>query len=214
MARPAVPRLQLITDVVLQQRYDHAALAAMARAAGAPAVQLRHKGPNPALHVRAVADALAGGATPLSVNDHVALAAAEGASAHVGQEDAAPLEARRLIGPDALLGATVHNHAELEALIALGQPDVIDYIGVGPVYGTTSKRWSGAQLPPLGLDGLAALCNFSPWPVIAIGSVTQSRLDDVLAAGAYGVAVLSDWVLADAPERAARAWTEALARRA
>jgi len=209
-----VPRLQLITDVVLQQRYDHAALARFARTAGAPALQLRHKGHGREGHAQAVAAALAGSATTLIINDDAALATMLGASAHVGQGDTPPLEARRLLGPDALLGATVHDRAELEALIALGQPDTIDYIGVGPVYGTTSKRWSGDQLPPLGLDGLAALCNFSPWPVIAIGSITQSRLDDVLAAGAYGVAVLSDWVLADAPEHAARAWTEALARRA
>lgn len=208
--RPPVPRLQLITDTALQQRYSHLELVAFAQQAGAPAVQFRQKQWQ-ATHteqLRATAALLRGSSTQLIVNDHVADAAAVGAGAHVGQGDLPPAEARALLGPSALLGATVHNAAELEALIA-AQAD-IDYIGVGPVFGTQSKRWASGQLPPLGVAGLALLCNLSPWPVIAIGSIARQHLSEVLQAGAFGVAVLSAFVRADNPEREARELVESI----
>jgi thiamine-phosphate pyrophosphorylase len=103
-----------------------------------------------------------------------------------------------------LVGATVHNQEELEAL--KGQR--IDYIGVGPVFGTSSKD---TGLPPLGLDGLARLCQLSDWPVIAIGSIGLEDVGRLKAAGAHGVAVISAFCLAEKPIAVAKAFLEKLA---
>jgi thiamine-phosphate pyrophosphorylase len=92
------------------------------------------------------------------------------------------------------IGVTVHNQAEYEAVAHLP----IDYIGVGPVFGTTSKD---TGLPPLGLSGLKYFCELSRFPVIAIGSINTINIRSVMDTGAYGVAVLSDFVLAESPEQ-------------
>jgi shikimate 5-dehydrogenase len=103
----------------------------------------------------------------------------------------------------ALIGATVGSLDRLAALA--GAP--IDYIGVGAVFGTASK---GRPVGVLGLDGLAAICAASPWPVVAIGGVTAGSVREVLAAGAWGVAVLGGVVLADDPAAATAAYARAV----
>lgn len=133
----------------------------------------------------------------LIVNDRADLAAhADAQGVHLGQGDGAPQAAAGLLGPHAIVGATVHSRAELDALA--GAP--IHYIGVGPVFGTQSKA---VGLPDLGLDGLAALCAASPWPVIAIGGIALADVAAVLAAGAHGVAILSAFCCADFPSAVA-----------
>jgi thiamine-phosphate pyrophosphorylase len=84
----------------------------------------------------------------------------------------------------------------------------IDYLGVGPVYGTQSKA---NPAPILGIDQLAAITGGCPVPVIAIGNITADRVTEVLDAGAHGIAVLSAITCADDPEAAAWEFAQAIA---
>lgn len=197
-----LPRLHILTDTRLQQRHSHLALAQMAFAAGAVAVQYRHKdfrADRDLAELQAIADLARAMGRLLLINDDARLACQVGAGGvHLGREDGSVAEARALLGPDAVIGATVHNAAELAALRGQGA----DYYGIGPVYGTTSKD---TGLPPLGLDGLAALVRLADRPVIGIGSIDLARAAQVMAAGAHGIAVISAYCMADDPTAAARA---------
>jgi thiamine-phosphate pyrophosphorylase len=201
-------KLHLLTDTHLQHRYTHLELALMAAQAGADAVQYREKVLSPAQQtdeVRAIIAQLpAGSTTRIIVNDHVQVALeAQAHGVHVGLEDMPAHKALQLLPAGSIVGATVHNVQELEALADLP----ISYIGVGPVFGTTSKD---TGLPPLGLAGLQQLCNLSPFPVIAIGSITAARVPQVMDVGAYGVAILSEFCLAPHPADAATALLRAM----
>lgn len=123
------------------------------------------------------------GATCL-VNDrlHVALAAGA-AGGHVGAEDLPVAAARRVLGVDAVLGATAREPVAAVAAVAAGA----SYLGVGPCHATTTK----SGLPdPIGPAGLRAVAGAVDVPVIAIGGVTAASVPALRAAGAYGVAVV------------------------
>ena len=194
-----IGRLHVLTDFFFQQRFSHAELARLAISGGADAIQfrqktgaLRHK----LYEARRVADVCAEADVPLLIDDHLDVSLAVGADGvHLGQEDFPVQEARRLLGPDALVGATATTVAQ--ALQA--QEDGANYIGFGPVFSTRSKANPASTK---GLDGLAAVCRAVTLPVIAIAGITPSRVPSVLEAGAHGVAVLSAIVLADQPDRA------------
>jgi thiamine-phosphate pyrophosphorylase len=202
-----IPRLHVITDTTTQRRYSHLQLAELAWAAGPCAVQYRQKAFSNVVdlpELKALAAIAHAGGQCLIINDRVDLAFDLGATGvHLGQGDGDPRAAVQLLGPQALIGATVHTRAELDALAGAA----IHYIGVGPVYGTSSKA---TGLPDLGLDGLAAICAASPWPVIAIGGIGLTHVAEVLAAGAHGVAVISAFCLASDPQGIAREFLEKL----
>jgi thiamine-phosphate pyrophosphorylase len=200
--RVTVPRLHVLTDVVLQRRWGHAALARAAFAGGADLVQVRQKAGSDAEVAVALREVAAlPGRGVVVVDDRVGLAGLVD-GVHVGPDDVDPWTARAAC-PGALIGATVGSLDRLAALA--GAP--IDYIGVGAVFGTASK---GRPVGVIGLDGLAAICAASPWPVIAIGGVRPGSVREVLAAGAWGVAVLGGVVLADDPAAATAAYAEAV----
>jgi thiamine-phosphate pyrophosphorylase len=205
-----IPRLHIITDTTVQQRYSHLALAEMAWAAGKCVVQYRNKQFSADQHLaeaQAIADLARETGNWLIVNDNVTLARGLNVQGiHLGQGDCDPRDAAELLGPGVCIGATVHSHTELDAL--RGAP--IHYIGVGPVYGTQSKA---TGLPNLGLDGLAAICAASPWPVIAIGSIGLAQVDEVMAAGAHGIAVISAFCLSPNPQNVAAAFLAKLEAR-
>lgn len=193
--------LHIITNTVLQSRFSHFELARMAFAGGADVVQYRNK--NYQVD-RDLAELLAIAALPraphqqLIINDDPALAAqVDAQGVHVGLDDPEVDLARALLPPQAVVGATVHFPHEWEAV----RGKKIDYIGVGPVYGTQSKD---VGLPPLGLKGLAEICKMATVPVIGIGSIRRANTLEVLQAGAAGVAVLSEFCLAEDPEQTAR----------
>ena len=145
--------------------------------------------------------------TTMLIDDRVDVAAAVGATAaHLGRDDLPPYVARRILGPDAIIGGTA-NSVE-EAVKVAKQP--VDYLGVGPVFGTTSKGNRAA--PMLGLQRFAEICNAVDKPVIGIGSITADRVGDVLAAGAYGVAVLSAVVCQDDPQASCREFATEIER--
>lgn len=202
-------RLHLLTDARIQQRRSHLQLAEEAFAFDSPEVVLQYREKEWVRErhyeeLKLICEKARRHALPVIINDYVELAADMQAGAHVGKDDRAPAKSRLLIGQDALLGLTVHDEAELEAANGL---DCIDYVGIGPVFGTTSKAM---QLPSLGLDGLKRLCALSRHRVIAIGSIDAANLSSVLDQGAYGAAVLGAWVNADKPANAIESLLKAL----
>jgi thiamine-phosphate pyrophosphorylase len=182
-------------------------MAAAAARGGATLVQLRDKRPVGARAAidagRAVLAALQPFGVPLVVNDRVDVALAAGAAGvHLGQDDMAPEDARRLLGRDALVGATVHHGSEAAAL----DPGLVDYAGIGPVFATGSKA---SEDPPIGPAGLARLVGevrrrASGLPCCGIAGVDHTNAAEVIAAGADGVAVIFDIFMADDVEAAAR----------
>lgn len=206
--KPPIGRLHVITDATLQDRFSHVDLARRVAAAGADAVQFREKRawPTRALVETATAmrRALEGTTACLVVDDRVDVALAAGVSAvHLGRHDLDVATARRVLGTDALIGGTANS---LEEALGVAVTDV-DYLGIGPVFGTRSKA---NPAPPLGLDGFRAIVEAVPKPVIAIGSVTADRVTALLEAGAHGVAVISAVVCQSDPAAATHEFREAI----
>lgn len=122
---------------------------------------------------------------PLIINDHADVAAAVGADGlHVGQDDLSSADARRIIGPDMILGLSAGNVDEVRGVA----PALVDYLGIGPVWATATKKDAGAAV---GLEGLASLSAASPLPVVAIGGIGASNAADVMRTGVDGIAVVS-----------------------
>lgn len=131
------------------------------------------------------------------VNDRVDLALLGGAhGVHLGADDLPVLEARRLLGPDALIGATCRTLEELQ--LAHGQG--ADHAGLGPIFQTSTKA---VAHPPLGLEELAKIAKVSPIPVIGIAGIRLETIGAVARAGAHCAAVAGD--LLTAPDISARA---------
>lgn len=210
LAPAILGRLHVITDEVLQTRYSHAEIAALVARGGADTVQYREKRPRLTRELiadaAAVVKACAANGASCIVDDRTDVAAAVGAHGiHLGRDDLPPPVARRLLGPDALIGGTANSIAEARKVWQLP----IDYLGVGPVYGTQSKA---NPAPVLGIEQLRTIVAECPVPVIAIGSITAERVPEVLDTGAYGVAVISAITCASDPEVAAREFAEVIAR--
>lgn len=121
---------------------------------------------------------------PLIINDDVELAIESGADGvHIGQDDADAAQTRRRIGPDKLLGVSAHTVEE--ALRA--ERDGADYLGVGAVFPTGTKKDAGA----LSRETLRAICDAVSIPVVAIGGVNLGNLASLSGSGVDGVAVVS-----------------------
>ena len=151
---------------------------------------------------RALLRALSPYHVPLIVDDHIDVAMAIGAQGvHVGQKDLQPDVARRLMGPEALIGYSVSDAAQLEAARALVDSGDVDYFGTGPIASTATKPDAAA---PLGIKGFAKLAADSPAPMIAIGSVKAENAAALAHAGAAGVAVVSAICGQKDPEAEAR----------
>lgn len=203
-----VPRLHVITDETVQDRYGHVALARFALTGGADAVQFREKRPwttRQLLDVGRAVAAVCREANAVAVIDDradVALGAQAG-GLHLGRNDLDVATARRILGRAVLIGGTANSYDEA---MAVADTDV-DYLGVGPVYGTRSKA---SPAPVMGLETLARIALGTSKPVVAIGGITAARIPETMQAGAHGIAVLSDVVVADDPVRATRACCAAL----
>lgn len=175
---------------------------------GASFIQLRDKTPSTSERLRCadavVARAHAAGARVI-VNDRPDVARLSGADGvHVGQDDLSVDEARRIVGPDAIVGLSTHDRAQIEAAARTSAT----YIAVGPIYGTGTKD---TGYPPRGLDLLreAALAGR---PVVAIGGITLETAEEVLAAGASSLAVISDLMTGGPPAARVRAFLDRLSR--
>ncbi len=121
------------------------------------------------------------------INDRVDIALASGADGvHLGQDDLPPDEARRLVGEDLAIGFSTHSVEQ--AVAALRLP--LDYIAIGPIFGTTTKDDPD---PEVGLDGLRAVRDaIGDFPLVTIGGITRTNCRAVLDAGGDSVAVISD----------------------
>ncbi|QND45451.1 thiamine phosphate synthase (plasmid) [Rhizobium lusitanum] len=180
--------LYLVLDPVLCAGIGMVETARAAVAGGATIVQLRDKQASTASMIETglvLKQALAGTGARLIVNDDIEAAIAIGADGlHIGQDDMDALTARRLIGPDMILGLSV----ETEALAAAIDPDLVDYAGIGPVFATPTKP---DHKQPIGFAGLARMIDLCPVPSVAIGGLKAVHAADALLAGADGIALVS-----------------------
>jgi thiamine-phosphate pyrophosphorylase len=192
-------------------------LCRMVAAGGATLVQLRDKLSDTRVMVergRAIKAALSG--VPLLINDRVDVALAIGcAGVHIGWDDMAPADARRLLGPDAIIGLTINSPQRADAT-DLG---LIDYAGIGGIYGTTSKQ---TKAQPIGIAGMARVIQAlhrrrADFPTCGIAGINAANAAPVIEAGADGVSVISALSLAHDPRAATaellRVVDGALARR-
>ena len=134
------------------------------------------------------------------VNDRVDVARITGAAGvHLGQSDIGVVEARRILGPDRIIGFSTHNLDQ--ALAASKLP--ADYIAVGPIFPTSTKL--DAE-PVVGLEKLATICKAVQKPVVAIGGIRLENAAEVLAAGPHSIAVVSDLLAAADIRARVREW--------
>jgi thiamine-phosphate pyrophosphorylase len=209
MRATRLPRLHVITDTRrLEAQPDPLAVVETALIAGARLVQVRpedHYTDREAFDLATTIAALCGqyGAACL-VNDRVHLALAVGADGvHLGADDLPIDAARRILPAASIIGGTARDPESARAARRAGAT----YLGVGPVWGTTTK----AGLPqPIGLEGLAAVCEAVDLPVIAIGGITAERAALCREAGAHGVAVVGAISTAADPREATAELLEAV----
>jgi len=122
---------------------------------------------------------------PLLVNDRIDVALALGADGvHLRSDSMPAAVARRLLGPDRLIGMSAHSVEEVVEAESQGT----DFVVLGPIFATPSKIPYG---PPIGLDILAEAVRGTSIPVFAIGGVTAQHIPDIQRAGAFGIAVIS-----------------------
>ena len=194
--------------VITEPAIDHAALVKAAVDRAVPVIQLREKRlPDRDLTdlARALAEATRGSDTLFIVNDRPDVAAAVGADGvHVGRGDVDAGSARRIVGPDAIVGVSANTPQEVEAARAADA----DYVGVGPIYPTPTKP---DARPPIGLDGLLPVARAARGlSTVAIGGITAANAPGVLEAGADYVAVVSAICHADDPVAALDAFLETI----
>jgi thiamine-phosphate pyrophosphorylase len=168
---------------------------------GVTAVQLREKkcGTREFIWLaRGLKARLAPAGIPLIINDRVDVALASGADGvHLGQSDVEYRDARRLLGPDAIIGLSVETAWQAESAASLD----VDYLGVGPIFPTPTKADAAT---PWGLEKLSAVRHLSRHVLIAIGGINRENAGSVIRAGADGIAVVSVICGAEDPEQAAR----------
>lgn len=179
-----IPRLHVVTPPGVDQ--DMTTTRAVL-AAGAPLVQVRTKSDSDRTrlgHAELGCDAARATGALCLVNDRVDLALAVGADGvHVGNDDLPPEVARRLLGPDAVVGATCRDAEQARRAEAAGA----SYLGVGPAHVTSTKAGLPEPMGPRGIERVAAAVDV---PVIAISGVTAQNAPQLLDAGAWGVAVV------------------------
>jgi thiamine-phosphate pyrophosphorylase len=180
-------------------------LARMVAAGGATLIQLRDKTSATREMIalaRAVKAALPSN-VPLIVNDRVDVAIEAGADGvHLGQEDDGVAEARERLGPLPFIGLTIQNVAQARAAPLA----VIDYVGIGGVFATSSKQ---KTRPPIGIAGLRGIIDvfryrIGNFPTCGIAGISKDNAADVIGAGADGVSVISALARAADPAAAAR----------
>lgn len=201
MPNPVDLRVYALLDPQRAGRWDLPDLAARVVAGGATLLQLRDKlGTTREMveRARALKAAVRGSAVPVLVNDRADVALAAGADGvHLGWDDLAVEDARRLLGPHAILGLSVKTFEEAARAPLM----LLDYVCIGGVFVTTSKNNPN---DPIGIAGLRALTaairvRTPTLPVGAIAGVDLANAAEVMRAGVDGVAVISALSLADDP---------------
>jgi thiamine-phosphate pyrophosphorylase len=181
---------------------------------GADIVQLREKSLRRDEELIALADPFRRAAAQhralFILNDRPDLVAAcEADGVHVGQKDMSVAEARRLAGPEALVGLSTHSRDQVEAACAAAGVDRPDQISVGPVWATPTKEGR----PGTGLRVIEYAASEATIPWFAIGGIDTRNVSSVVAAGATRIVVVRAIRDAEDPAAAARALREAMAAR-
>lgn len=134
---------------------------------------------------------------PLLIDDRVDVAAAaDAAGVHVGQSDIPVADARRILGPDKIVGATAKTVEQAMEAWEQGA----DYLGVGAIYPTTTK----VKTVLTKVSTLQEICKAVPIPVNAIGGLNADNMDVLQGTGIAGICVVSAIMKAEEPEKAAR----------
>lgn len=143
---------------------------------------------------------------PLIINDRLDIAlACDADGLHIGQEDIPYPVARKLLGPDKIIGLSVENHKDVDQA---NQWD-IDYIGLSPVFVTNTKTNTA---PALGLEGVKELTALSVHPSVGIGGIHPHNAGEIIRAGADGIAVVSALMSASNPRKVAEELTQIIKR--
>jgi len=203
-----LPRCCLVTDR-RQARRGLVQVVREAIAGGVRFIQVREKD-LPARELQSlvaeIVEAARGVGALVVVNDRIDVAQAAGASGvHLGGASLRPEVARRLLGPEAWIGVSTHEVAEvLEA-----ERGGANYVSFGPIFRTPSKE---GILEPRGPGLLTEVRRSTDLPVLALGGIRPDRVESVLQAGASGISVVSHVMASDDPRRAARELVEAVDR--
>jgi len=155
---------------------------------GVTVVQLRGKKLNTREFLKMslnVVDILKGKNIPLIINDRVDIAlSCDADGVHLGQDDLSPFFARKILGKNKLIGVSVNTVNEAIEAVKEGA----DYLGVGPIFFTQTKK---DLRPSLGLEGLRSIRKKVKVPILAIGGINSKNVEEIIKAGANGVAVVS-----------------------
>ena len=156
---------------------------------GVPWVQIRDKDASDSVlsqQVEAVLNFVSQQGLPTTVllNDRVHIARKFNIGVHLGQSDMSPSEARNILGSDVPIGWTIHDDVSLVD----SQIDCIQYVGVGPMFPTSTKQDTKAQLS---VQRLREVCQESPVPVVAIGGINAINIKQIQAASPWGIAMSS-----------------------
>lgn len=198
-------KLYLVTDPGLSRGRSHSEVADEAIKGGVSCIQLRDKTLSTSELCR-VGLELAGicrrAGVLFIVNDRTDIAAAVRADGvHLGQDDLDPAEARRILGPDRIIGVTCETPEEARRAEEAGA----DYLGTGPVYATGTKADAGDPFGPPVIERVSRAVRL---PVVGIGGIAYGRAAQVIEAGAAGAAVVSAIAGAEKPALAAAALLE------
>jgi len=185
-----LPRFYPILDpeIAIRDGIDPIAAAEQILEGGATILQFRHKGffsRTVFAQLERVAELCRDAGVLFVVNDRADLAALTNAALHLGQDDLTPTAARKVVGAKTLIGYSTHNERQLRAAAA----EPANYLALGPIFGTASKQNPD---PIVGLDELRRLRPFTDRPLVAIGGITRTNAQSVLAAGADSVAIIGD----------------------
>lgn len=184
---PEALRLYAVTDRGLSGAGRVPAAVEEAVLGGATMVQLREKelrGEELLAEARAVGAVCRRHGVPFVVNDFCQVAAAaEADGVHLGQGDGSVIEARRLLGPQAIIGVSAQTPEQARRAYLEGA----DYLGVGALFPTATKADAEAVSP----ETLAAICAATPLPVVGIGGISLENLASLSGRGLAGVALVS-----------------------
>ncbi|MDO5443364.1 MAG: thiamine phosphate synthase [Bacteroidia bacterium] len=194
-------KLYLVTDRSLARGRKIEDIVTEAVAGGVTMVQLREKDMDTRSFINlamSLKQILASAGVPLIINDRVDVAlAADADGVHIGQSDMPYDIARKLLGPEKIIGLSVENFDQIEEANGMD----VDYIGISPVFATATKTDTAA---PFGLEGLKRAVRMSVHPTVGIGGMNASTAADVMACGTDGIAVVSAIVSADDPEESSK----------
>ncbi len=202
-----IGRLHVLTDIALQDRFSHEELTVFAISGGADCIQFRQKSGSTREMIesaRRMKRLCSDAGAALIINDRLDIAIASDADGvHLGQDDFPIPLAREVLGNERIIGGSAVTLEEARKCVLEGA----DYVGLGPVFPTSSKDDAG---PVTGIEKLEQVAREIPIPIIAIGGVDSENIPEVMGAGAHGIAVISAVCCQEHPDRAARAMYDAL----